>query len=406
MEKLSHEQFLAYVRSGLNHLYDPDQLRHSPLASLFNIADRLDTPTELYAILLDAIEKLKPGDSEPPQSRAWRIYDILYFRYVQGYDRDRVANQLGFSERQFSREQLTALEILTLQLWKKYSLETRATLEPSPLTTAPETADADPAPTWLKDMPPEKHSSLAATLQSILTLLGPLTRQWQVELTAPAMELGPDLMIPHYALRHALLNVLGIGIPWSSGGKIQLTTLERAGEMELRMECTRKESGPAFLSEKENANLEIAIQLAKINQGSLTLSISPETLCATLTLPVMNQIIVLAIDDNADMLHLYKRYAQGTVYSIVGTQDPTEALELAEKHSPQIILLDVMMPEVDGWDLLMRLRENPRTSFVPIVICTILPQEGLAQSLGANAFLQKPVLPESFIATLDQQIEA
>jgi len=123
LEKLSHEQFLAYVRSDLNHLYDPDRLRRSPLTALFKIAERLDAAAALQKILLEALEQLKPGDNEPPQSRMWRIYEILLFRYVHGYDRDTVASRLGVSGRQFSREQLTALETLALQLWEKYEPE-------------------------------------------------------------------------------------------------------------------------------------------------------------------------------------------------------------------------------------------------------------------------------------------
>jgi len=123
----------------------------------------------------------------------------------------------------------------------------------------------------------------------------------------------------------------------------------------------------------------------------------------------MAQDVVLVIDDNADMLELFKRYVQGTRYTVVGSQNPAEALALAEKLAPRIIILDVMMPDMDGWDILMQFREQAQTtqeklasSYIPIIICTILPQEGLAHSLGANAFLQKPVLPEIFIKTLDQ----
>ena len=70
---------------------------------------------------------------------------------------------------------------------------------------------------------------------------------------------------------------------------------------------------------------------------------------------------------------------------------------------PAVILLDVMMHNVDGWQLLSELRHEPATSSIPVIVCTILPVEGMALSLGANAFLQKPVTQQQLLKALDQQ---
>jgi CheY-like chemotaxis protein len=64
--------------------------------------------------------------------------------------------------------------------------------------------------------------------------------------------------------------------------------------------------------------------------------------------------------------------------------------------------LDAMLPGTDGWELLGRLREHPSTRHIPIIICTILPQEQLAHTLGAAGFLRKPVKQEEFLKLLDQ----
>jgi two-component system chemotaxis sensor kinase CheA len=111
---------------------------------------------------------------------------------------------------------------------------------------------------------------------------------------------------------------------------------------------------------------------------------------------------VVVIDDNPDSLQLFQRYAQGTPYQVTGIQDPTAALRLAEQTRPRIILLDVMMPEVDGWEMLTRLRQEAWAQNTAIIICSILPQADLALSLGADAFLGKPVLPQDFLNLLDQ----
>ena len=394
MDLLPTEQFLAYVRHDLNHLYEPNTLRRSPLAELFQVAGQVDAAERLKNILLAAVEGLKPDEDEPSQSRAWRIYDLLYFRYVLGYDRDRVANQLGFSPRQLSREQLTAIETLALRLWKTRPAAAVAPNQPAP--SAP--------PAWLKDLPPEKYVDLSVTLQAVLDLVRPLARQWQVELIAPQPALPAGLILPHYALRHALLNLLGVCIPWAGGASLQITVEAYDQSARVGLLCSREQLGPLELGPKENHSLEIARTLIAQKNGMLELSVAPQSLSAALTLPVMEQLPVLVIDDNPDLLDLFRRYVQGTRYVILSALNPTAALQLAEKSPPRAIILDVMMPETDGWDVLMRLRENPRTSGLPVAICTILPQESLALSLGANAFLQKPVLPEDFIAVLDRLV--
>jgi CheY-like chemotaxis protein len=117
---------------------------------------------------------------------------------------------------------------------------------------------------------------------------------------------------------------------------------------------------------------------------------------------MVEQVVVFAIDDNADTLQLLQRYLAGTRYPFVGIRDPQQALALVEGLAPKIILLDVMLPGVDGWELLGRLREHPRLRGVPIVVCTILPMEQFALILGAAAFIHKPVSREALLAVLDR----
>jgi CheY-like chemotaxis protein len=68
-------------------------------------------------------------------------------------------------------------------------------------------------------------------------------------------------------------------------------------------------------------------------------------------------------------------------------------------------VLDVMMPEVDGWKVLAQLRQHPATADLPILVCTILPQEEIALDMGASGFHSKPVTRQQFLAALDAQID-
>ena len=69
---------------------------------------------------------------------------------------------------------------------------------------------------------------------------------------------------------------------------------------------------------------------------------------------------------------------------------------------PQILVIDIMMPGLDGWRLLGQLRHHPVTAPIPIVVSTIVSEKGLALSLGAVDFIQKPVSRRIFLTALDQ----
>ena len=124
-----------------------------------------------------------------------------------------------------------------------------------------------------------------------------------------------------------------------------------------------------------------------------------------LKLPMDQQITVLAIDDNPDTLQLLQRYTADTRYRLLGESDPERSLTLAEESLPDIILLDVMLQDLDGWELLGRFRAHPQLRDRPVIVCTILPQRDLALSLGAAGFLSKPVSQRQLLAALDAQVD-
>lgn len=410
---ITNEQFITCLRSALNHLYDPDQLRHNPLTLLFGLAGRVDASSALQKILLEAIEELKPGDHEPEQASGWQIYGVLFFRYVRGYAREAIANQLGISDRQLSREQRAALETLALRLWQRYGLgsdQEESSAPVPPRGAAPEASTSLSAveSSWIEALPAEKPSSWKSGLLSVLDLLGPLIRQNEVSVRYEPDAALPDLIVPLVALRHSLLNILGLIIPLVKGGELILTpTVE--GQVLAITAGFALLAGPASFSPSTlhlHPNLEVARQLIERAGGSLAISTGADRGEISFSLPALAQIPVLVIDDNADILQLFQRYAQGSRYAVSGVQQPSEAYPAIEAIRPRIIVMDVMMPELDGWDLLTQLRQDHRFQDTTIIICSILPQEELARSLGANGFLQKPVLPEDFLKELDLQISA
>jgi CheY-like chemotaxis protein len=406
---LTSEQFFKHLRDALNHLYDPDHLRRSPLAALFGVADRFDTPATLRRILTDAIETLKPKADDPPRSHSRRVYDLLLYRYVQQFSQQEVANQLGMSVRHLRREQRAALETLAYRLWEQFDLETQLHED---ATGDAASGDAAPRPSeglavnedlaWLKDVPVERPTDLTQTLPAVLDLIRPLAVQHNVGLETALADALPNLAVHPVALRQTLLNLLSVAIRRAESGEVHLSALPLRWEVEIRVQCTEVSAAAKPMSDDEEASLDMARRLADLCGGRLTLSTGTGVFDAALTLPALEQLPVLVIDDNADTLQLLQRYAAGTRYRLVVTQDPEQAISLAEEFSPQIILVDVMMPQVDGWEVLGKLKQHPLTSHIPIVVHTILAQEELALSLGASALLRKPVTRQGFRAALDQ----
>ena len=115
--------FTRELRGALNDLYDPATLRNSPLARLFGVDGREDTPSALRRVLTNAIEALKPDSDVPPGASARRIYQVLHYRYAEQCTQREVATDLALSIRQLRRQEKLAVQVLANYLWSRYSLE-------------------------------------------------------------------------------------------------------------------------------------------------------------------------------------------------------------------------------------------------------------------------------------------
>jgi CheY-like chemotaxis protein len=406
---LTRKQFLKHLREALNHLYDPKFLRRSPVADLFGVADRFDTPSQLQNILTETIETMNAETDESSHSPHRRIRELLLYRYVEQFSQKEVADQFDISVRHLRREQDAALEVLAYRLWDQFHLETEIDKKPEPRSASVQKPVTDTTVNdelaWLKNVPPESTADLQKTLPVVLDLVRPLATQHQARLDTAIAAGLPKLVIHVVALRQILLNLLTVAINRSPGGQIITSAQSSDWEVQIQVQCTQCPSPTGPFLDKEKASLEMTQQMVSLSGGRLTLSGDDVPFNATLRLPALEQMPVLVIDDNADTLQLLQRYTTGTRYRLITTQDPEQALNLVEQLHPQIIVLDVMMPQVDGWELLGRLRQHPAAEHTSIIVCTILAQEELALSLGADAFISKPIQRRAFLAILDHQIE-
>ncbi len=397
---------LSSLRSALKHLYEPSALRASPLVAMLGPVSGSDAPALLRRTLTQAIEALKPEDDVPAQAPSWRVYEILYYRYVQQCSQEEVADQLGLSVRHLKREQRRALEVLAQYLGEQYNLSIEPDEEAERDSAGEEKELEEPEPamgelTGLEGLAPSKPVTLAEALPSILELVQSFAAGYGVSLHVnPSGDL-PALAVHGVVLRQALLSLLYVAIRHASGGRVTLTAVAKDWNVHVRIEG-EPATVAVELSADDMDNLNVARQLAANCGGSLAISQEGGAFAAALMLPAAEQVPVLVIDDHVDTLQLLQRYATDTRYRVHIAQNAEQAFALAREVSPQAIVLDVMMPEVDGWELLGRLKQHPLTSGLPVIACTILAQEELAYSLGVSGFMRKPVSRRDFLAALDR----
>jgi CheY-like chemotaxis protein len=124
-----------------------------------------------------------------------------------------------------------------------------------------------------------------------------------------------------------------------------------------------------------------------------------------ISLPAAPPVRVLVVDDNEDLLHFYRRYLQETRYQIIPLTDGARLFEMLESVEPDVIVLDVMLPTTDGWELLTLLRQHPLGRNLPILICSVIQEKELALALGASGYLEKPVRRSSLLQALDAAIQ-
>ncbi len=420
---LDSEQLFIQLRSALNHLYDPYYLRKCSLVRVFGLGEQPDTPAALNRIINEAIQDMEPSKDDPDYAQRRKFYELIMYRYVQQFSQEEVAAQLGLSVRHLRREQNTAIYHLAAHLWDKYSLDERPfniteipsdegallasepVIEESPVKQSNEVLANALQLDWLKDLPMEEPTQTFKVLNDVIDLSLPLASRYGAELELELSEDFPNLAIHQVALRQLLLNVLSVNICLLGVGKITLSGASSSSSARITIATHSKTGHCRETTADEKSSLAIARQLAQYYQGDFSFQKEEAACVAEITLPVFHPLSVLVIDDNIDFIQLVDRTLSGTHYKVFGERNPVQALESAELTSPDIILLDVMMPKVDGWEILGRLRQHPGTDKIPVIICTILPQEELALSLGARLFLRKPVRPEEILDALNQLTE-
>ncbi|PKP33430.1 MAG: hypothetical protein CVT99_00305 [Bacteroidetes bacterium HGW-Bacteroidetes-16] len=100
---------------------------------------------------------------------------------------------------------------------------------------------------------------------------------------------------------------------------------------------------------------------------------------------------ILVVDDDPKIVRQISDSLKESGYHIIATTSGIEALRLAQKHKPIAITLDIVMPDLDGWEVLQQLKTNPETTNIPVIIISISDEKQTGIALGAVGYITKPV---------------
>ena len=117
---------------------------------------------------------------------------------------------------------------------------------------------------------------------------------------------------------------------------------------------------------------------------------------------------VLLVDDYPDAREMYSEYLEFRGFEVVEAGNGMEALQRAADENPDIILMDLSLPVMDGWEATRRLKADKRTASIPVVALTGHALAGIsegARKAGCDAFVTKPCLPEDLVKEIRKVLD-
>jgi CheY-like chemotaxis protein len=247
---------------------------------------------------------------------------------------------------------------------------------------------------------PDALAEIAVVLDGAAALARTLTAGRGIRVAVDAVPCDLAATIHPSVLRQAVLaSIEALAEGMASG------TLLLGGQRERGSVTVTVAQRPA--GEDRAYDVPLVREVVALHHGSLELGVEGDSRCLRMILPEVSwreETTVLVIDDNADLVSFYEAYAGGTRYKIVHVARGKDAFQAIEVNSPAIIVLDVMLPDVDGWELLVQLHGHPATRTIPVVVCSVIRDRELAAALGAAVYLPKPVRRRQFLHALDQAL--
>lgn len=378
------ESFIEQVKAALEKLYDFQVLQENKLSAQFDAQKSSSGSTgthQLRSQLIEAIESLNPGQNVAAHSGTVRVYNLIYMHYVARLTIQQVAYEIGVSLRQAYRDLRRGQELVSAVLWHKLHSET-ATITPDTSVNAELTRLEDNTTSIaLCDL-------LDMALRPVQILADKYCITIQVRVTQEPIRLTTNPIIGQQILTHILSQIIqqvkppSLDIVLSETSPFIRIQYEDSSHLTLHIE-------PIIVQMIEQVHWESE---DRVTSGLREISLKSSK----------QRALVIVIDDNEGLIHLLQRYLTDDAYMVMSVSNSEQGLQMIQQMQPDVILLDVMMPGIDGWELLQRLRTRRETAFIPVIICSVINDPELAFALGASQYVSKPITREALRLALQQ----
>lgn len=396
---MKHDELVAELRRALAHLDDPPYLETLSIATDITrsaIGDGLSRGQALRRALRLAIAALDPGIDSLPDPLDARAYQVLYRYAVARESMTAIGAELGISSRHAYRE----LQLATEALARIYSEMTNSD-DAMPVASKPRNANG-----IRHEL--ERLSSGATSTVEMRDLLVEIVEDLQPLASERGIEIRPSLdtsrlhvTAKRVMLRQAVLNLISHALGAARGASVFITLARASARDRAMLKIGYRVPSDAQAFAPRDSPYGVAAALLELMAISWAQSDAHGERWFTLEVPLIAERSVLIIDDNPGLIQLFRRFLHSHPYRVSGAVSVADAKRLLEDDRPDVIILDVMMPDRDGWELLRTLRQDDAGHSYRIIICSIVNDPGLAAALGADAFLHKPVDRASLLQSLD-----
>jgi CheY-like chemotaxis protein len=384
------ESFIEQIKDVLEHLHDFMYLQQHALVRDWELSG--DSPAQsLRRSVLAAIDTLSPGPGVAFRSPNARVYNMLHLRYVEGLTVHQAAHDLNLSLRQAHRDLRRGEESIAAMLWwQRFHPQTEQVIavdEPlAEMRAEIDRFELDPRPIDL-------YGLVNRVIQSVTPLAGQQEITLHLDTTAESAIIFTDPVVA----QQVLISIVSHAIQHARAGRIYFKGMGKQPGLIINY--------PVDPSSEELDPQTVTTHLADRLGWSVEQTCENGDRCLIHVGMVAQEPVrvptVLVIDDNEGLKDLIGRYLSNYACKIVAATSGSQGLQLAEESTPDVIILDIMMPEMDGWEVLQTLRHRALTQEIPVVICSVFNDPRLARSLGAYDLLPKPLRSDDLIKVLN-----
>lgn len=379
------DEFLEQVKNALENLYDLPVLNRHPLAvGAPHGAISEPQGQRLRRELITTIEALNPGKDVGQRTNAARTYSLLNMHYVSGMTLQEAANQLGISLRQAYRDLKTGCEGVAEMVWFNRRATEQDDSHVSSLENELARLEGNQTPT-----------DISALLDMAMKAVQRLMEQQSVALSYEFPPTPVILPANPAAAQQVFISLFSSAVQAAQNGQtLQATLTQNTHDWVFSLIFTPKDPVEMALSTPIR-------EFIKQLRFALRQTLTGKVLTLQLEMPSYGTRILM-IDDNQGLADLLQRFLPEPRYKVIAANTGTEGLRYAVNVQPDIIILDLMMPDMNGWDVLQRLRADERTREIPVAICSVVSDPELAYSLGANLVIAKPISRDGILTALEQ----